>query len=80
MHCMLWALIQTISQTNVVDYATIASSKPAQKETEFTISITHELAPSFQLLVFFAREDGELIADLLEVKVGCELKEEVREN
>ena len=63
-----------------MDYATIASNTPTQREREFTISITHELAPNFQLLVFFAREDGELIADLIEVKVKCELKEKVREN
>lgn len=64
----------------MVDYTSMASNTPALKEREFTISITHELAPSFQLLVFFAREDGELIADLIEVKVRCELKEEVRQN
>lgn len=52
---------------------------PTQTETNFSISITHEMVPNFKLLVFFAREDGELIADLMEVKVKCELKEKVRE-
>ena len=64
----------------MVNYVTIAMATPAQTEREFTLSITHELVPSFKLLVFFAREDGELIADLMEVKVKCELKERVREN
>ena len=52
---------------------------PTQTATNFTIAVTHEMVPSFKLLVFFAREDGELIADLMEVKVKCELKEKVRE-
>jgi len=63
-----------------VNYTAVAVATPAQTEREFTISITHELVPSFKLLAFFAREDGELIADLIEVKVECELKEEVSEN
>ena len=70
---------QAVSQANVVNYTTIAVATPAQTEREFTISITHELVPKFNLLVFFAREDGELIADLMEVKVDCELKEKVIE-
>ena len=63
----------------MVNYTTIAAATPAQTKTEFTISITHGLVPSFKLLVFFAREDGELIADLMELKVMCKLKENVRE-
>ena len=62
----------------MVNYTTIAVATSAQTEREFTISITHELVPSFRLLVFFAREDGELIADLMEIKVKCKLKEKVR--
>ena len=61
-----------------MNYTTIATATPAQTETEFTISITHDLVPSFKLLSFFVGEDGELIADLIEVNVKCELKEKVR--
>ena len=63
----------------MVNYTTLATDMPTQTETDFTISITHEMVPNFKLLVFFAREDGELIADLMEVKVKCELKEKVKE-
>ena len=61
----------------MVNYTSITTVTPAPPKREFTISITHDLVPSFKLLVYFAREDGELIADLLEVKVKCELKEKV---
>ena len=61
----------------MVNYTTIETNTPTQAEMEFTISITHEMVPSFKLLVFLAREDGELIADLMELQVKCELKEKV---
>ena len=52
---------------------------PAQTKMKLTIPITHTLAPSFNLLVFFARNNGEIVADFVGVKVECDLKEKVKE-
>ena len=52
---------------------------PAQRRMKLTIPITHSLAPSFNLLVFFTRSNGEIVADFAEVKVECDLKEKVKE-
>jgi len=67
---------QTVSQANVVSYITAEPDKAVQQH-EFTISISYDLVPGFKLLVFFAREDGELVADMIEVKVMCEFKQKV---
>jgi len=64
----------------VVNYTTIEATRQTQTRTKFTISIPHELMPSFYLLVFFVHDNGELVADLMQVKVKCELKEKVKEN
>ena len=63
----------------MVSYTSIATATPALTEREFPVSIAHEMVPSFKLLVFFAREDGELVADLMEIKVKCELKGKVKD-
>ena len=52
---------------------------PAQRRMKLTIPITHTLAPTFNLLVFFARSNGEIVADFVGVKVECDLKEKVKE-
>ena len=52
---------------------------PGQTRMKFTVPITHALVPSFNLLVFFACNDGEIVADFVEVKVECDLKEKVKE-
>lgn len=68
--------LQTVSQANVVNYTAVVADSVVRKQ-EFTISISYDLVPGFKLLVFFAREDGELVADMIEVKVMCELKHKV---
>jgi len=68
--------LQTVSQANVVNYTAVVADSIVRKQ-EFTISISYDLVPGFKLLVFFAREDGELVADMIEVKVMCELKHKV---
>ena len=70
-------LPQTVGQANVVNYTT-AELDEAMRKHEFTITISYDLVPGFKLLVFFAREDGELVADMIEVKVMCEFKHKVK--
>jgi len=72
-------LPQTVGQANVVNYTTAEPDKAVRKH-EFTITISYDLVPGFKLLVFFAREDGELVADMIEVKVMCEFKHKVKRN
>ena len=62
-----------------MNYSTIAATVPGQTRMKFTVPITHALVPGFNLLVFFARNDGEIVADFVEVKVECDLKEKVKE-
>ena len=35
------------------------------------------MTPNIKVLGIFAREDGELVADLIELSVNCELENEV---
>ncbi|XP_064400639.1 C3 and PZP-like alpha-2-macroglobulin domain-containing protein 8 [Halichondria panicea] len=47
--------------------------------TTATVSfrVTHEMVPKVKVLGLFAREDGELVADLIELTVACDLKNDV---
>ena len=36
------------------------------------------MAPRVKVLAVFSREDGELVADLIELPVRCELENEVQ--
>jgi len=39
--------------------------------------VTHEMSPRVKVLGLFAREDGELVADLIELEVDCDLRNDV---
>ena len=50
-----------------------------QGVTSATVSfrVTYEMVPKVKVLGVFAREDGELIADLIELEVHCEFQNDV---
>ena len=39
--------------------------------------VTHEMLPKVKVLGVFGREDGELVADLIELDVYCSLEHRV---
>ena len=47
--------------------------------TSATVSfrVTYEMVPKVKVLGVFAREDGELVADLIELEVHCEFQNDV---
>ena len=47
--------------------------------TQVSFRVTHEMVPRIKVLGVFAREDGELVADLIELEVDCTLRHRVRE-
>ena len=51
------------------------SSKGNTTEVRFTV--TAAMMPSLRLLVLFPRVDGEIVGDLIEVPVTCELQHKV---
>ena len=40
-------------------------------------TVTREMVPQVKALAMFAREDGELVADLIELPVCCEIEDRV---
>lgn len=50
-----------------------------QGATSATVSfrVTHQMVPKVKVLGLFAREDGELVADLIEVDIRCSLENQV---
>ena len=46
--------------------------------TEVSFRVTHEMVPRIKVLGVFACEDGELVADLIELEVDCTLRHRVR--
>jgi len=68
-----------ISQGGVVLHNVIDTSKLRKgvKYAQFSIKVTHNMTPRIKILSLFARLDGELVADLLELNVLCELKHKV---
>ena len=46
-------------------------------QTNFTLPVTHNMVPKTKILAGFARTDGELVMDLLEIEIDCELEHKV---
>ena len=57
--------------------ATIESGS-AVKEVNATFQVTHAMVPAVKVMAVVARQDGELVADLVTVSVKCELRHTVR--
>ena len=55
----------------------LAASGQAVNEASIALPITASMVPGARVLVGFARTDGELVMDLLEVKVDCQLENKV---
>ena len=73
-------LLQVISRGGVNLHNkldTLAASGQAVNEASIALPITASMVPGARVLVGFARTDGELVMDLLEVKVDCQLENKV---
>ena len=40
----------------------------------FQVIVTRDHSPRFQVLCYFAREDGEVVGDILEKDIKCQLR------
>ncbi len=64
-----------VSLHNKLD--TMAASGQAVNEASIVLPITASMVPGARVLAGFARTDGELVMDLLEIKVDCQLENKV---
>ena len=73
--------MQVIGQGNIQLHQASLSSNNAQgtRKITATIPIVASSVPRVKVLAVVAREDGELVADVIELPVSCELEHEVRE-
>jgi CD109 antigen len=67
---------QVLGRGNVVMEGTKNLSIPSAN-TNLAIDVTHEMAPSAQILVYVIRNDGEVVVDSLTVSVVSAFKNEV---
>ena len=58
--------------------ASFDSGHEAVTAINASFPVTHAMVPRAKVLGVVAREDGELVADLIEVPVTCELEHAVR--
>lgn len=65
-----------ISQGGVQDHE-FEFERNGTKSTVVSFRVTHEMIPRVKVLGVFAREDGELVADLIELDVQCILRHRV---
>ena len=70
---------QVIAQGGVVLHNVIDTAKSGVgvKDTDFSFTVSHNMTPRIKVLSLFARFDGELVADLLQLNVLCELEHKV---
>ena len=78
-HCI--SIMQVIGQGNVQLHHTSLCSNNTRgiKRIFATIPIVALSVPRVKVLAVVAREDGELVADVIELPVSCELEHKVRE-
>ncbi len=72
-----FTIIQVISQGSVQHHA-FKFQRNGTKSAVVSFHITYEMIPRVKVLGVFAREDGELVADLIELDVQCSLRHRVR--
>ena len=53
------------------------NSSQQVKETDIQFIVTPAMSPQFKVFALFAREDGELVGDLVELTVECHLSNQV---
>lgn len=71
--------MQVIGQGNVLLHTSSFSSNQNDGVTAMTVDlpITHAGLPRVKVLGVVARDDGELVADLIEIPVTCQLENQV---
>ena len=65
-----------ISQGSIQEH-TYSLARRGATSARVSFRVTHQMVPKVKVLGLFAREDGELVADLIEVEVRCDLENEV---
>ena len=73
---VLFSIIQVISQGSVQHHA-YDFERNGTTSTVVSFHATHEMIPRVKVLGVFAREDGELVADLIELDVKCSFRHRV---
>ncbi len=68
--------VQVIAQGSIQEHTFELERKGVTTAT-VSFRVTHEMVPKVKVLGLFAREDGELVADLIELTVACNLKNNV---
>ncbi len=68
--------MQVIAQGSLQEH-TFKLERSGVTSTTVSFRVTHEMVPKVKVLGMFAREDGELVADLIELTVVCALKNHV---
>ena len=58
--------------------ASFDSGREPVRAINASFPVTHSMVPRAKVLGVVAREDGELVTDLIEVPVACELEHEVK--
>ena len=72
----LTIFIQVISQGSVQHHA-FEFERNSTTSAVVSFRITYQMLPRVKVLGVFAREDGELVADLIELDVKCSLRHRV---
>ena len=73
---VLFSIIQVISQGSVQHHA-YDFERNGTTSTVVSFHATHKMIPRVKVLGVFAREDGELVADLIELDVRCSFRHRV---
>ena len=69
--------LQVIGQGSLA-FHTSRAYKKGTKNAQIKFTVTHKMVPHVKVLGLYARTDGELVADLIELNVQCKLKNNVR--
>ena len=69
-------LLQFISQGGIQEQV-LEFERGGTTSATVSLRLTTAMAPRVKVLAVFAREDGELVADLLELEVQCQLENQV---
>lgn len=69
-------ILQVIAQGSIQEHAFEFERRGVTSAT-VSFRVTFEMVPRVKVLGLFAREDGELVADLIELEVACDLRNDV---
>ena len=69
-------ILQLLSRGNTVQSSTIPQN-PSTKTTTLKFTATSIMSPSAKIVVYFVRDDGELIADSVTIKVNGAFENDV---